>query len=1040
MQTDEGVEEHVAAQSWARYRAWNEAIADYLFSDSSAGRAVYLAIEDDDLAHLCRILGEPDDQSSAPLVEAVKATLNLEPGVNDFRDHVQYVGARAGGSLDTPSSLALLVVLSLAAASMDAADGMAAHNYYGRLTRLLGITDPDTIRRLESGYQHVAEDLWTPLNDWLVAWDGARGVPTAYPVGQRYIGLPMSQALVRRRDRNALHRIFGVEGLPPGYRIGTSDMERIIENWAARAMSPLSHPFRALWASPVARERMTAIATLELETWDGRGGALDPSATGSSRAGGVRLTATFRSFPRSHVELSLAVPIETADGAATLLAEGPNGPTPVLVIGGPGGVSNLANPGDFDPDSLLADEISLHEPDSDRRFHRFPRTAVVLRADGLQGNYVETGRSQLGEKCIVLVAGSLAERAREVLRLVARPGCREVPPGTPGLPAGWVMFRDVEILARYEGPLHADLTVLQPLAGATLSISGGFQMPGHLRKWSSLEPPEIQGIVESAGSVRVRVDRGDRIGQPVLDRSFSSNIALVLLSSGELADGEYLVTLYADAGNRPVATSVLRLRSSDSVAAEAAGEVGSVRHVPTLQGPTWAVSAVVIAPTDGGTGHSVCGLAQMAGIEPEIDQPRPPQTASVTPAALDRRKVTQHLGMPPARSRPRPVVVPVARPVLRMGRGLGDASCMKTLAHRFELPDDRPDAPKSTFIESACVNCGLEKRFPTRGRQKKAPQSRTNAPLLIASLPPATSTDVEIAATVAFDTLCHLGGGPSSALDKVAVQVDSSALYGDRLLRALEVAGHIDVVRAADGRPLHWAMTPSTVVPLQSGDAWLVGWRSRSMVGQLRAAAELWGGSVREDLDVGIPRVTLTGVDGTLLRDVLSDAQLGDRTPVVGSVSPLALLHALPRVSKVGRGLQRSPLPGVERASRWDTASATWVSTATVADPGAYRLQGVTTRYGYRSRRDVLEGTIAFAGVHLVKHLASAAAGDPLPGYHAESASVVVPLGADLPGLYGRALVACSGRQPLVREKSRLLQYTEVPRAVADALANRLRS
>lgn len=1040
MRTDEGVEGHVAAQIWGRYRAWNEALADYLFSDSSAGRAVYLAIEDDDLAHLCRSLGEPDDLSSGPLVEAVKATLNLEPGINDFHDHLQYVQARPDGSLETPSSLALLVVLSLAAASMDAADGMAAHNYYGRLTRLLGITDPDTIRRLQSGYQHVAEDLWWPLNDWLIAWDGARGVPTAYPVGQRYIGLPMSQALVRLRDRNALHRVFSIEGLPPGYRIGTSDMERIIENWAARAMSPLSQPFRALWASPAARERMTAIATLELETWDGSGGAPDPSAAGAPVAGAVRLTATFRSFPRSHVEMSLAVPIETADGVATLLAEGPDGPTPVRVIGSPGGVSSLANPGDFDPDSLLADEITLHEPESDRRFHRFPRTAVVLRTDGLQGNYVETGHSQLGEKCIVLVAGSLAERAREVLRSVARPGFSEVSPGTPGLPAGWAMFRDVEILARYEGPLHADLSVLQPLAGASLSISGGFQMPGHLRKWSSLQPPEIQGIVDTAESVRVRVDRGDRIGEPVLDRSFSSNIALVALSSEELANGEYLVTLYADGGSRPVATSVLRLRSSDSLTAEAESEVGSVRHVPTLQGPAWAVSATLIGSTDGGAAPSACGLAQMAGIEPETDQPRTAQTGTLTPAAFDRRRMTHDLGMPPARSRPRPVVAPVARPVLRMGRGLGDASCMKTLAHRFELPDDRPDAPKSAFIESACVNCGLEKRFPTRGRLKKPRQSRAHAPLVIASLPPATPTDLETAATVAFDTLCHLGGGSSSALDKVALQVDSSALYGDRLLRALEIAGHIDVARGTDGRPLHWAMTPPTVVPLQSGEGWLVGWRSRSMVSKLQAAAELWGGSVREDLDMGIPRVTLTGVDGSLLRDVLSDAQLGDRTPVVGSVSALALVRALPRISEVGRQLQRSPLPGFERATRWDTASATWVSTPTVADPGAYRLQTVTTRYGYRSRRDVLEGTIAFSGVHLVKHLASAAVGDPLAGYHAESASVVVPLGADLPGLYGRALVACSGRLPLVREKSRLLQYTEVPRAVADALATRLGS
>ena len=258
-----GVRDKMAAAAWARYRVWNEAIADLLFSDESAGRSVYLAIEEDDLSALCQELGEPADHPRAPLAEAVKATLNLQPGVNDFHDHLEFAAARPTGSLHTPSTLALLVVLSLAAAEMDSTDGMAAHNYYGRLIHLLDVQDADAARRLQSGYQYAAEDLWAPLNDWLIAWDGSRGVPTAYPVGQRYIGLPMSQALVRKRDRHALRRVFAIEGFPPGYRIGTADMERTIDGWAARALSPFSHPFRSLWASSGARERIAAIATLE---------------------------------------------------------------------------------------------------------------------------------------------------------------------------------------------------------------------------------------------------------------------------------------------------------------------------------------------------------------------------------------------------------------------------------------------------------------------------------------------------------------------------------------------------------------------------------------------------------------------------------------------------------------------------------------------------------------------------------------------------------------------------------------------------------
>ena len=93
---------------------------------------------------------------------------------------------------------------------MNAADGMAANNYYGRLMQLLDV--PEEMRpRVQSDYQRQAEDLWGSLNEWLEAWEGVRGVPTAYAVGMRYVGLPMSQALVREHDRQQVAKISGLK-------------------------------------------------------------------------------------------------------------------------------------------------------------------------------------------------------------------------------------------------------------------------------------------------------------------------------------------------------------------------------------------------------------------------------------------------------------------------------------------------------------------------------------------------------------------------------------------------------------------------------------------------------------------------------------------------------------------------------------------------------------------------------------------------------------------------------------------------------------
>ena len=167
--------------------------------------------------------------------------------------------------LDTPPGVTTLAALSLAADSMHAAGEMAAHNYYGRLHELLG-TPAHRRTAVESSYRDHAEDVWDTLNNWLTAWEGERGVPTAYVVGHwRYVGLPLSQALVRRADRERLITMFAAEGLPPGLRISPADMEADLDSWMPRLPPLFSQTLRALWTNPMARERITSVACLELE-------------------------------------------------------------------------------------------------------------------------------------------------------------------------------------------------------------------------------------------------------------------------------------------------------------------------------------------------------------------------------------------------------------------------------------------------------------------------------------------------------------------------------------------------------------------------------------------------------------------------------------------------------------------------------------------------------------------------------------------------------------------------------------------------------
>ena len=145
----------------------------------------------------------------------------------------------------------------------------AANAYYPRLFRLLRIDDSNQQRRIESAYRKQAENLWRGLNEWLSATDGRFGSPTAYALSHRYIGLPLSQALVRSADRRQFPLMFHRFGLPPGGEISPADMEQLIDSWLQMRPCPVSKSLESLWRRGQARERIASVAAIELLSWDG---------------------------------------------------------------------------------------------------------------------------------------------------------------------------------------------------------------------------------------------------------------------------------------------------------------------------------------------------------------------------------------------------------------------------------------------------------------------------------------------------------------------------------------------------------------------------------------------------------------------------------------------------------------------------------------------------------------------------------------------------------------------------------------------------
>ena len=79
-----------------------------------------------------------------------------------------------------------------------------------------------------------------------------------------------------------------------------------------------------------------------------------------------------------------------------------------------------------------------------------------------------------------------------------------------------------------------------------------------------------------------------------------------------------------------------------------------------------------------------------------------------------------------------------------------------------------------------------------------------------------------------------------------------------------------------------------------------------------------------------------------------------------------------------------------------------------------------------------IERLEAYVGnARLVKHLSALSSGESLVGYDAAARSLYVPIGADLPGIFGRTACLASGLAPQRDEQKQLLVYRDVPTDIA---------
>lgn len=1005
-----------ATAALATADAWNAALAGELLDGRFEGRPLYLYLEPDRLDQLAREVGEP-------LSSAVSRSLRWRDRAALFDRHQRACRMwEAGGKAGPPPFLALLTALSTAAAAMVADHRFAATNYYSRLIDLFGVSgaDADKLRRDFA----TTIPLWRAFNDWLDDWEGALGVPTARVQGRLvYVGYPISQALVRERDRQALPDVFNRYGLPPGRRIGMAQMQTYLGDWVGRGQAPAA--LARLWNTDDAvRERIAQIACDELEHWGGKRFAVVSPRDEVRAPSRLEWLAELSLEPTPEIGLYL-----TSDGDPETwagkwgLGARTDDPGRAAVEACLDDLRLLTLPGldalSLEPwdrigvASLLAGVLELVRKDQPGlHLLRSPAPVLALAFDERDARYRETSKAQLLERCLVLAHDGVANAVDRHLQVHARPGYRRWNAGTVrNLPAGWTLFADVVLVKAADETRHSQCAALCAAPATAIELSGGLKLGQNT--WHVARPPEVLATVDPETAP---------FGLTLFDRRAETSSSLgrfvgraaTALNTSDAGDYDVqIVRRRTDGESVVVRHAGVRLRSADHP------RPAGVRRDPGLAYRLdRAFSLFSAEPTEGGI---VPGLRGVLVVHDVAEEARASSLALPLPAR--RPALTETIGARSGRADSREF----------------NQSCAVRGHHHWDCEPAGPDDDYKTLKWQECRLCHQFEWTRNRGVGPSRPPSRNRrAPVRAPSVLPRYARP-SISQTEAYDllldALSYGSAGRAEQLRALGGELDSDPLFAWRAARDLAALGHIDLAYdCKTARLSSWQASPPALAETADGSWVLTGARSATVVQALGRLLEAAGAPLESETPDRGPTVWRSRATADLLRALpLSDLRtpIGEGITLVPAISR-RLAAAVPRLRSILATLPAFQI-GARSLERFDPISAQW--TAAEPDrPGAYRLDDWGRTYGFASEADLRDGIMRLADAPIVKHLAAQVEGVSLLGYDPERRALTTPLGADLPTVLERAAVACRGVLPRLRTDLGLLEYAGVDTELAERL------
>ncbi|MEW2013539.1 MULTISPECIES: hypothetical protein [Microbacterium] len=232
-----------------------------------------LFVDDDELARLLADVADP----AGDLAEAIRSVKSTNPGTNYFAKVSTACRLwKLGDQAQPPPVLPVLAISVLAATRMHSDGHVLSTNYYLRLAEALvpggTPTQLGELRNDLSAQSFIdVVYMWSALHDWIVAQNGRVGVSTIRTDEQRLtrIGYPLSQALLKRRDRAELTRFFRAMRMKTSGVPNEDAILRGLDVWTTAGRNQLSDTFMDALRSDEMRPLLGSLVRAFAEAWDG---------------------------------------------------------------------------------------------------------------------------------------------------------------------------------------------------------------------------------------------------------------------------------------------------------------------------------------------------------------------------------------------------------------------------------------------------------------------------------------------------------------------------------------------------------------------------------------------------------------------------------------------------------------------------------------------------------------------------------------------------------------------------------------------------